>query len=43
MGMTLTEEQIDDLLVYCGTKPTVWKNGECLVCCPVHGEANTSC
>ncbi len=41
--MNLTEEQIDDLLVYCGTKPTVWKNGECLVCCPVHGESNPSC
>lgn len=42
MGFRLSEEQIDDLLIYCNTQPRIWKNGECLVCCPVHGESHPS-
>ena len=38
MSSRLTESQIDDLLEYCGTSSRpVWKQGEKLVCCPVHG------
>lgn len=38
----LTKEQIDDLLVYCGSEPRLWKDDETLICCPVHGESNPS-
>lgn len=39
----LTEGQIDDLLDYIDTSnPNIWKDGEKLVCCPVHGESNPS-
>ena len=46
-GMTqlssfLNADQVDDLLVYCGSSPRQWKQEECLVCCPVHGESNPS-
>ena len=43
MGDKLTEEQVDDLLAYIDTEnPNYWKQGEKLVCCPVHGEHNPS-
>lgn len=42
MSNRLDERQIDDLLIYCGSEPTFWKDAECLVCCPVHGESNPS-
>lgn len=43
MGTRLTEEQVDDLLDYIDTNnPNYWKDGEKLVCCPVHGESNPS-
>ena len=43
MSDKLTEEQVDDLLAYIDTEnPNYWKDGEKLVCCPVHGEHNPS-
>lgn len=42
MSVTLNEDQIDDLLVLCGSEPRMWKQGETLVCCPVHNESNPS-
>lgn len=44
MGLKLTEAQIDDLLdnVIETRNPNFWKDGEKLVCCPVHGEHNPS-
>lgn len=43
MSTRLTEEQVDDLLDYIDTSnPNFWKDGEKLVCCPVHGETNPS-
>lgn len=43
MSNRLTESQIDDLLDYIDTgNPNFWKDGEKLVCCPVHGESNPS-
>lgn len=43
MNDRLNEGQIDDLLSYIGTyNPNYWKDGEKLVCCPVHGESNPS-
>lgn len=42
MSSRLTKEQIDDLLIYCGSSPRMWKSTESLVCCPVHGEHNPS-
>ena len=44
MRMTLTEGQIDDLLdsVIDTKNPNYWKDGEKLICCPVHGESNPS-
>lgn len=42
MSVDLTQEQIDDLLIYCGSSPTYWKNEKMNVCCPVHGESNPS-
>ena len=42
MSSRLTENQIDDLLIYCGTEPQYWKDNDCLVCCPVHNEHNPS-
>ena len=42
MAVDLTQEQIEDLLIYCGTSPTYWKNEKTNVCCPVHGESNPS-
>lgn len=39
----LSEEQVDDLLDLIGAyNPNYWKDGEKLVCCPVHGESNPS-
>lgn len=42
--LLLTESQIDDLLdnVIDTYNPHFWKNGEKLVCCPVHGESHPS-
>ena len=38
MSSRLTENQVDDLLGYIGTEnPNHWKQGEKLICCPVHG------
>lgn len=43
MSDRLNEGQVDDLLDYIGTyNPNYWKNGEKLICCPVHGESNPS-
>lgn len=42
MSSRLTKDQIDDLLIYCGSEPRLWKDDETLVCCPVHGESNPS-
>ena len=43
MSSRLTEAQVDDLLDYIDTSnPNYWKDGEKLVCCPVHGESNPS-
>lgn len=42
MSSRLSEGQVDDLLEYCGTQPQFWKQGETLICCPVHGESNPS-
>ena len=43
MSVRMTEEQVDDLLDYIGTyNPNYWKDGEKLICCPVHGESNPS-
>ena len=43
MSNLLSEEQVDDLLDYIDTyNPNYWKDGEKLVCCPVHGESNPS-
>ena len=43
MGMTLSKEQIEDLIVYCGSRPTLWRDEDMLINCPVHGESNPSC
>lgn len=44
MSVTMNEGQIDDLLdnVIGTHNPNFWKDGEKLVCCPVHGESNPS-
>ena len=42
MSNQLNQDQIDDLLTYCGSTPTRWKDTDTLVCCPVHGESNPS-
>lgn len=43
MSVRMTEEQVDDLLDYIDTSnPNYWKDGEKLICCPVHGESNPS-
>ena len=43
MSMRMTEGQVDDLLDYIGTSnPNYWKDGDKLICCPVHGESNPS-
>ena len=43
MSSRLTEAQVDDLLDYIDTSnPNYWKDGEKLICCPVHGESNPS-
>ena len=43
MSNKLNESQVDDLLDYIDTyNPNYWKQGEKLVCCPVHGESNPS-
>lgn len=43
MSSTLNEEQVDDLLEYIGAhNPNIWKRGEKLACCPIHGESRPS-
>lgn len=42
MSSRLSKEQIEDLLEYCGSYPTMWRDEDMLVCCPVHGEHNPS-
>lgn len=43
MSDRLTEAQVDDLLDYIDTyHPTYWKDGNKLICCPVHGESHPS-
>lgn len=44
MSLILDEDQIDDLLdnVIDTYNPNFWKDGEKLICCPVHGESNPS-
>lgn len=43
MAGTLSKDQIEDLIVYCGSTPGMWKGEEVSFCCPVHGERNPSC
>lgn len=43
MRMSLSKEQIEDLIEYCGSNPTQWRDEDMLICCPVHGESNPSC
>ena len=43
MSMSLSKEQIEDLIEYCGSRPTIWKDEDMLICCPVHGEVHPSC
>lgn len=43
MRNTLTKEQIEDLIIYLGSKPTIWRGNDMLICCPVHGETHPSC
>lgn len=38
----LDKEQIEDLIVECGSSPTFWRQNDMLICCPVHGESNPS-
>lgn len=42
MNSRLSKEQIEDLLEYCGTTPTFWREDDMLCCCPIHGESNPS-
>lgn len=42
MALSLDQDQIDDLLIYCGSSPRMWKAEKTLICCPVHGESNPS-
>lgn len=42
MNDQLTKEQIEDLIEYCGSTPTRWKNDEMMICCNIHGESNPS-
>lgn len=42
MSSSLDKDQIEDLLELCGTTPTMWRDQDMLVCCPVHGESNPS-
>lgn len=42
MSNFLNADQVDDLLIYCGSSPRTWKQDDTLVCCPVHGESNPS-
>lgn len=43
MRNRLSKEQIEDLIMYCGSTPTFWRDDNMLICCPVHGESNPSC
>ena len=43
MSTSLSKEQIEDLIQYCGSSPTYWKNERMQICCPVHSESNPSC
>lgn len=42
MSQRLDKDQIEDLVIYCGSSPTRWRDDDMLVCCPVHGESNPS-
>ena len=42
MGQSLDKNQIEDLIVECGSSPTFWRQDDMLICCPVHGESNPS-
>ena len=43
MGLTFTEEQMEDLLTYIGAdKLSFWKGTKIQCCCPVHGESHPS-
>ena len=43
MSEVLSQDDIEDLLVVCGTEPTHWNShGDMQICCPVHGERNPS-
>lgn len=42
MSQRLDKNQIEDLVTYCGSSPTRWRDDDMLVCCPVHGESNPS-
>lgn len=42
MSQRLNKDQIEDLIVYCGSSPTRWRDEDILICCPVHGESNPS-
>lgn len=42
MSDRLNKSQVEDLIIYCGSSPTSWKNDNMLICCPVHGESHAS-
>ena len=42
MKNSLTKEQIEDLVVECGSTFTFWRQNDALICCPIHGERNPS-
>ena len=42
LSSILSKDQIEDLITYCGSEPTMWKDDDMLICCPVHGESHPS-
>ena len=42
MSQRLDKGQIEDLVSYCGSTPTIWRDEDMQICCPVHGETNPS-
>ena len=42
MEQFIDKDQIEDLIILCGSSPTFWRQNDMLVCCPVHGESNPS-
>ena len=42
MSTKINKEQIEDLITYCGSYPTMWRDTDMLICCTVHQESNPS-